>query len=347
MANSSLTLLLLQPKRNKGFTLIELLVVIAIIAILIALLLPAVQQAREAARRIQCKNNLKQLGLAMHNYLSTHSVFPPSSVVNPNITSQQPWSGQAFLLPFLEGSNEYNLIDFSVGYHHATNRAAFPPGGPAQLRIPVLMCPSDPNDRTRTDASGQPEHYPLCYALSMGEYQIYNPTNGRDGGGAFAVNGRLGAQSYTDGMSNTIGMAEVKAFTPRIHDATLPATMPVRPEDVSTSVSGGAWSPQNAHTEWVCGRSIHNGFTTTFTPNTRVPHVAPDGITYDFDVSSHREGSSLTEITYGVITSRSYHVGIINALMMDGAVRSIGENIDLLTWRALGARASGRVIGEF
>jgi prepilin-type N-terminal cleavage/methylation domain-containing protein len=139
--------------RRAGFTLIELLVVIAIIAVLIALLLPAVQQAREAARRTQCKNNLKQLGIALHNYLSTHSVFPPSGCISMATTSQQPWSAQAFVLPYLEGNNIYANIDFSLGYHHPVNTSAYPPFGPAATRVPVLICPSDPNDRPRMSAA--------------------------------------------------------------------------------------------------------------------------------------------------------------------------------------------------
>jgi hypothetical protein len=107
------------------------------------------------------------------------------------------------------------------------------------------MCPSETNDRVRVDGNGNPEHYPLNYALAMGQYLIDNPNIGADGGGAFAVNGRIGAQSFTDGMSNCIGLAEVKAFNPRFHDSTLPPTMPLRPEDVSVSVSGGAWYPIN------------------------------------------------------------------------------------------------------
>ncbi len=328
--------------RRPGFTLIELLVVIAIIAVLIALLLPAVQQAREAARRSQCKNNLKQLGLAMHNYLGTHRCFPPSSVVSGTAIAQ-PWSGQAFMLPFVEGGSEYNLINFSLGYHDGANKAAFPPSGVATIRVPVLLCPSEVNDRTRVDASGVPEHYPLNYVFSMGRYLIYNPTNGRDGGGAFAVNGRLRDADFRDGMSNTMGMAEVKAFNPRFHDATLPATMPTTPDAVSGSISGGAWSTTNGHTEWVCGRAIHNGFTTTFGPNTFVPHIV-GGQTFDIDVSSSREGRSTTEITYGVITSRSYHTGMVNVLMMDGSVHSANENIDLGTWRNLGDRADGQPV---
>jgi prepilin-type N-terminal cleavage/methylation domain-containing protein len=336
------------PHRSRSaFTLIELLVVIAIIAILIALLLPAVQQAREAARRTQCKNNLKQLGLALHNYLDTHSVFPPSGCISMATTSQQPWSAQAYILPFLDGGNIYSNINFSLGYHHAVNTSAYPPFGPAATRVPVLLCPSDPNDRTRLSSTGTPEHYPLSYALNMGRYLIFNPTNQGNGGGAFAPNSRLSTRDFTDGTSNTLGLAEVKAFNPRVHDATGVATEPTSADQVSSGyTAGGAFSAANGHTEWVCGRAIHNGFTTLFTPNRFVPHVV-SGVTYDIDVSSNREGTSLTDPTYGVITSRSYHEGIVHTMLMDGSVRSISENIDTQVWRSLGTRSGGEVIGEF
>jgi prepilin-type N-terminal cleavage/methylation domain-containing protein len=331
--------------RSSGFTLIELLVVIAIIAILIGLLLPAVQKVREAAARTKCQNNLKQLGLAAHNYEGSYGHFPPSTVTTTG-ASDQPWSGQAFLLPFLEGDNIYRLIDFSVGYHHAVNKANYPPNGIAALRVPVLICPSDPNDRVRNNAStGLPEHYPVCYGLNVGAYLIYDPATRADGGAAFGPNSRLRPGSFADGLSNTLGLAEVKAFNPRFHDAVLPPAPPASPEDVSGSISGGAWSPVNGHTEWVCGRAIHIGFTTTFPPNTKVPHVA-DGQVYDIDVSSRREGLSQTDRTYGVITSRSYHTGIVNALLMDGSVRSFSSTISPAAWRALGTRAGGEVVLE-
>src|SRR5690606_10397670 len=123
----------------RAFTLIELLVVIAIIAILIALLLPAVQQAREAARRTQCRNNLKQIGLAIHNYESSHSVFPPGRLGYPLV-----FSVQAHILPYLDGANLYNLLDFD------TAPSFGPPSTPitrnevaARTFIPTYLCPSD------------------------------------------------------------------------------------------------------------------------------------------------------------------------------------------------------------
>ena len=333
--------------RRFGFTLVELLVVIAIIGILVGLLLPAVQAAREAARRMSCQNNLKQLGLALHNYESTMKCFPSANVCVGG-SANQPWSGQAFLLPYLEGGNAYNLIDFSVGYHAAGNKANFPPNGIATLRIPVLLCPSEINDRQRLNAAGVPEHYPLNYALNVGDFLIYNPLQRTDGGGAFGANAKIRTSSFVDGLSNTVGMSEVKAYNPRFHDVTsMPLTAPVRPEDVATSyVGGGAWGVASGHTEWVCGRAIHNGFTTTFSPNTLVPYQL-DGRTYDIDVSSVREGVSPTATTYGVITSRSYHPGIVNTLNMDGSVRSIASTIQRSAWRALGTRDRGETISDF
>ncbi len=331
---------------RKAFTLVELLVVIAIIGVMVGLLLPAVQTAREAARRMSCQNNLRQLGLALHNYESSFRVFPPSS--SPSGGSQtQPWSGQAFLLPYLEGSSEYSLIDFSYGYHHQVNRDRFPPFGVAPIRISVLMCPSETNDRIRLNATtSQPEHYPLNYGMSVGEYLVFNPVTRTDGGAAFGAARRHKASAYLDGLSQTLAFAEVKAFNPRFHDATLPATTPPTPQDVSPSISGGAWSIENGHTEWVCGRAIHNGFTTTFGPNTIVPHVAANGATYDIDVSSSREGRNFVDLTYAVITARSHHVGLVQVAMMDGSVRPATNSIDLKTWRSLGTRAGSEVIEE-
>ena len=330
-------------KLRTAFTLVELLVVIAIIGILIALLLPAVQAARSSARRVSCQNNLKQLGLALHNYESTYRAFPPSTVTDSGASSQ-PWSGQAMILPYLEGDNVYSLINFNFGYHNSVNQTAFPPNGVAALRVPVLLCPADPKDQARLNTTtGLPEHYPLCYTMNVGLYRIYDPVNRRDGGAAFGPNKPNAAAAFTDGLSNTLALAEVKAFNPRFHDSSLPATPPASPTAVSGSVSGGAWSAANGHTEWVCGRAIHAGFTTTFTPNTVVPHLQ-SGQTFDIDVSSMREGQNLTDTTYGVITSRSYHPGGVNVALMDGSVRFINSAISLTIWRSLGTRSGGEAI---
>jgi prepilin-type N-terminal cleavage/methylation domain-containing protein len=327
---------------NPGFTLVELLVVIAIIGILVGLLLPAVQAAREAARRMSCQNNLKQMGLALHNYESTFTHFPPSSVAVGG-SAQQPWSLQAFILPYLEKGTTFDRINFSVGYHHGTNRSLFPPWGIAATRIPTFLCPSEINDRARLTAAGEGEHYPLNYAANVGPYLIHNPTNGQNGGGAFHPNKTYSAAAFLDGLSNTIAMAEVKAFNPRFQDfLTMPATPPSSPSVVSASYTGGAFSAENGHTEWVCGRAIHNGFTTTFTPNTKVPHIV-GGRTLDIDVTSSREGRNFTDPTYGIITSRSFHRGIVQVLMMDGAVKVITNSITPTTWQALGSRHGNEV----
>jgi prepilin-type N-terminal cleavage/methylation domain-containing protein/prepilin-type processing-associated H-X9-DG protein len=332
-------------RNRSAFTLIELLVVIAIIAILIGLLLPAVQKVREAAARLKCGNNLKQLGLALHNYEGTLGHFPPSTI-STGTAAAQPWSAQAFLLPYIEGDNVFRLIDFSAGYHAGPNLTNYPPYGVAALKVPVLVCPSDPNDRQRFNASnGLAEHYPVTYALNMGRYLLWNPVTRAEGGAAFGPNQRFTHGSFTDGMSNTLAMSEVKAFQRRVQDAVLPAVAPATPAAVSPAVSGGAFG-DTGHTEWVCGRAVHIGFTTLFPPNTVVPHTVA-GVTHDFDACSSREGRNQTDPTYAVITSRSYHSGGVNVLLMDGSVRFVTNGIVPATWQALGTRAGGEVPGNF
>jgi prepilin-type N-terminal cleavage/methylation domain-containing protein len=332
---------------RRAFSLVELLVVIAIIGVLVALLLPAIQAAREAARRTSCQSNLRQLGLALHNYQSTHKVFPPSTVSLGGAASQ-PWSGQSFLLPYLEGNTTYALINFAIGYHHADNKSRFPPNGIATQRVAELMCPSEPEDRERLNAAGVPEHYPLNYALNVGHYLVWNPVTRAEGGAAFAPNTRIKPASFTDGLSRTLAISEVKAYNPRLHDVpSVPTTAPAQPEDVSSGyTAGGGWSANSGHTEWVCGRAIHTGFTTTFAPNTEVPHVV-GGRAYDIDISSSREGRNTTDPTYAVITSRSHHAGLVNSLMMDGSVRTIDETIELSIWQALGTRAGDELTDAF
>ena len=331
-------------RQRDAFTLVELLIVIAIIGVLVALLLPAVQSAREAARRISCSNNLKQIGLAIHNYESGFKTVPPSTV-SLGRSASQPWSAHAMLLPFLEGSNTSALIHFGLGYHDGTNKSMFPPNGVSTLRVPVYLCPSDPNDRMRFDA-GVAIHYPTTYALAVGQYLIYHPVTGQDGGAAFAPNRRTPLASIVDGLSHTMALAEVKAFTPRFQDfLAMPSLPPTNASMVSPSYTGGSWSSTNGHTEWVCGRAIHAGFTSTLTPNTKVEHTQ-DGTLYDIDVTSSREGRNQLDPTYGIITSRSYHAQMVNCVLLDGSVRSISNNIDLAIWQALHSRASGEVIGD-
>lgn len=321
--------------RSRGFTLIELLVVIAIIAILIALLLPAVQQAREAARRTQCKNNLKQIGLALHNYLDQFGVFPPAYAVEGNPGSGYSpggqWSIHARLLPFIDQGAMYDVADLDTTYSAGTP--------PATERVGIYVCPSDVNDRQRVNTSGNAEHYPLTYGYNAGTWFVFDNTTKRAGNGAFAPNSSSRPRDFTDGTSVTLAFAEVKAFTPYIRDGDDITGLGAAPPASLLSLSAGDFKANSGHTEWVDGRVHQTGMTATFGPNAETLIDDGAGGTANGDFTNCREAVSCAEPTYASVTSRSWHVGGVQILLMDGSARFVTENVDVLNiWHNLAQR---------
>lgn len=335
----------MRQRRTEGFTLVELLVVIAIIGLLVTLLLPAVQSAREAARGISCKNNLRQLALAVLNYQSANQTFPPSFQIAQGTTlttNNGSWSVHARILPFLEEASAYGMVDTSLAWDDPRNKAT----GVPLLAVPSYFCPSDTNDRARTDAAGNPLVYPHTYGFNFGTWLVYDPVNGQRGDGAFFVNSRLEPAHFLDGMSKTLCAAEVKAFTSYIRNTADPGSEVPTTTAFVTGMSGDkklgpTVNDNTGHTEWPDGRVHHSGFTTVFTPNTVVPYVAGEA-TYDIDFNSVQEGKSAKQATYAAITSRSYHPAGVNAVYMDGSVRLVESSVDLAVWRAAGTRAGDR-----
>lgn len=347
--------------RSAGFTLIELLVVIAIIAVLIALLLPAVQQAREAARRTRCKNNLKQIGLAMHNYHSSNGVFPPSyCLILPVVTGGSSWSIHGRLMPFMDQSNLYNQINLQQGWSSQPIISG--------IRVPVYACPSDPKSDQLRVQSGSPSLYPNNYGFNFGSWFVFDPVSGRGGDGITHPNSKISIAHITDGTSQTLLASEVHAWSAYTRNGgDVPATFLTHSSSSAVIPSTQAEFLQliglgvtdrvdpttldgTGHTEWANGHSHHSGFTTTASPNTKVEATlaTPSAATYpNMDYASRQEGSDPAKPSYSLITSRSYHTGTVNSAFADGAVRSISQNIDLRVWRSLGTRSGGEVVGEF
>ena len=200
-----------QPRRV-GFTLIELLVVIAIIAVLVSLLLPAVQQAREAARRTQCKNNLKQIGLALHNYESTYTTFPMGDCsVNYGAGDVPQASVHAYILPYLDGNNNYATFNFNYQVNGNANNTQ------ARIQyIPSYHCPSDPGGNRFFIASlidAASTNYMQCLGSHSDHagYVVTGVTKPRTAlHGVFSRNSRTRIADITDGTSNTAMFAEIK-----------------------------------------------------------------------------------------------------------------------------------------
>ena len=324
-----------RSRRARGFTLIELLVVIAIIAVLIALLLPAVQQAREAARRTQCKNNLKQLGLGLANYESSHGAFPMGRVGYPKV-----FSAHAQLLPYLDGANLYNLIDFNTAPNFGV------PSSPmtqneiaARKTIPGYLCPSDFG---RVNGS---EFGPLNYPATMGSGVNRLASGGVDsssiktGDGVMYSGSATKYRDVTDGLSNTAAFSE-STLGPGGNPSS-PNGPPSKADTevlelsgatVTTAAScvagGGSWSGLRG-SRWLNGHfgdTLYNHF---YNPNSRQ---------FDCGNGSHN---------YGLTAARSRHIGGVHISLCDGSVRFVSENIDVSIWQSIATRSGMEVIGDF
>jgi len=300
-----------------GFTLIELLVVIAIIAILIALLLPAVQQAREAARRSQCVNNLKQLGLALHNYHDTHNALPPGWIgVEANVPNMEGNSGFAWgahILPYLDQGPLYNQLNFNQNcYDPAFNAAAL------NGVLPVFRCPSDPSpEKWDMPEEANPANIlvKLPTANYVGNFGPLGPEDLCDaapfpaaqckGAGIFMHNSATRLRDVTDGTSNTVFVGEHRTDT----------------RAATVAVTGFAW-----HSTWV-----------GFVAGGAEAHARIIG------VSDHTPNHPSLHID----DYHSWHTGGVHFLFGDGRVRFLSENVDDKLFQGIATRSGGEVIGEY
>jgi prepilin-type N-terminal cleavage/methylation domain-containing protein/prepilin-type processing-associated H-X9-DG protein len=321
-----------------GFTLIELLVVIAIIAVLIALLLPAVQSAREAARRAQCVNNLKQIGLAMHNYHDTNNALPLGRTLQ--VGTYRPFSQQARILAFMEQKNVFDSLNFSLSSYDPTNVTG------AATSVNSFLCPSDPamqippgqvlpgygwggvNYRANEGTS---------VAMWFGADDTAGVNNGKvaEPNGLFYSSQLIKLASVTDGTSNTAAFSEhvigdfSNSISTDISDTYRPGTYPANSDEafafcLATNINDlSLQGYSNVGAPWTYGYHSTTSYWHSGPPNSRSCMYPPSRIS---------------------TTANSRHPGGVNVGLADGSVRFVKSTVNLQAWRALGTRNLGEVI---
>lgn len=309
-------------RRRGGFTLIELLVVIAIISVLIALLLPAVQQAREAARRVQCVNNLKQLGLALHNYHDSYNMLPSMNLFVPG--SQYSVLGQ--ILPYLDQTPMANALNFNMVYSDPSNMTVL------MSTINTFLCPSDfPN--TMPQMGGATNYMGdmgsgIAFLTTMGQ-----PPNFPAPNGVFYQDSNTTFASIIDGLSSTGFFSERvldDASMSQVHplsDVFMGFTNPMTPDQALIQCRAiniynlANQAPVFMGMPWLLGQHIFQ-------------HVSPpDDLSCGFFIPNR-----------STMPPSSRHPGGVNLLLGDGSVRFIKKSINLIVWRGLGTRNGGEVI---
>ncbi|MDR3622867.1 MAG: DUF1559 domain-containing protein [Paludisphaera borealis] len=337
-------------KHSSGFTLIELLVVIAIIAVLIALLLPAVQSAREAARRMQCINNLKQMGLGLSNYESSVGTLPPSMTMagKGNVVSWiSGWSAQARILPHMEGGNLFNAANLSIWKEEPPNTTV------VASTVGFFICPSEIHPEPALKDYGYTGV--INYGFCMGDWYVFGGIGAQDNRTAFSHNRGRRLAAITDGLSNTIMAAEVKAYQTASHckffglsQINDPNNVPpstASPSVVAPEYNNGACPFFNLfHVEWSDGNVHATGFSSAWPPNFRIVGTRADNLGAELDLNGVNDENGGP--TFAAITSRSYHPGGVNVLFGDGSARFIKSTIAGPVWRALGSIAGGEVVSS-
>ena len=337
-------------QHRRGFTLIELLVVVAIIGVLIALLLPAVQAAREAARRAQCVNNLKQIGLGLHNYHDTVGSLPMGRERGTIDGQGRGYSAYAMVLPYLEQGSAYDSINFALSPDVGpTNVAQAENTTVMNLTLSYLLCPSDKLQKLQGDNGVH------NYPLSTGNTYPVSTRNaaGVPVNGVFFENSAVRFADVTDGTSNTVCVAEtVKSDLggPTTWDGVSPTNGFVLTQGNNNSTAGPALTDHAAQcrgaglllqqtrgSRWIYGAPGHSLYNHIRPPNSRevdcrggVPHSSRTNALWDalsLDVAAH-----------------SRHPGGVNALAVDGSVRFYKDSVAAGIWRAVGSRNGGEVV---